>query len=118
MLWRVTLILALAATPSPPPPAPDPAGTYRVHVEYSTASDVAVGVDVTLVGYAMDGKVLVTTRTTDRAGDAVFARLDARGATGWYAMALVPRKGALDRVAAFARTLDKSAGIRGTLYAD
>ena len=76
------------------------AGTLDVRLTYDDLADrnPPSGVVVTLVGYAADDAVKVTTETTAVSGIARFTNLDHSGAIAYYAMAQLPRNDGADRL--------------------
>lgn len=78
----------------------DGAGTITVALSYNDLADPSppTAVPVTLIGYAADDSVTVATQQVDARGVARFAGLDVSGSTAYYAAALLPRGGAVDRL--------------------
>ena len=127
----VRVLLSTASTPPTPglpPPrdrsgeprssAEDAAGTLLARVVYNDLADPAVGLPVTLVGYAADERVTIATQKTNRAGTAKFTGLDQTGATAYFAMTLLPRAGDVDRLVSRPVMLDASSGVRVLLSGD
>ena len=91
----------------------DPRDTITVRLSYDDfAAAPVASVPVVIVGYRHDqvvsGKVIVS----DASGRAELGGLDTRGATTYFAMALLPRNGSFDRVASIPILLDGEAGMR------
>lgn len=93
------------------------AGSLSVRLSYDNLDDPKppAGIVVTVVGYAADGKVSVKTATSDAKGVSSFTGLDTSERTAYYASALLPRNGAMDRLIAEPVTLDASSGARVVL---
>jgi hypothetical protein len=93
------------------------AGTIAVRLTYDNLDDPKPpsGVAVTLVGYAADGKVSVKTAPTDAKGVSSFTGLDTSERTAYYASAVLPRIGTVDRLLAEPITLDAAGGARVVL---
>jgi cytochrome c biogenesis protein CcmG, thiol:disulfide interchange protein DsbE len=91
-----------------------PAGSLVVGVTYDDLKDPKppANVAVALVGYAADDTIAVITQRTDPAGDARFTGLDQTGATAYFAMTQLPRKGLDDRLIGGPVALDATAGVR------
>jgi hypothetical protein len=96
----------------PRPEQADAPGTFTVRVTYDDFKDTPAGVHVTLVGYAADNRVRVETKPTDKEGRATFSGLDRSGATAYFAMAQLPRNGAVDRLVSKPAVLDAQTGVR------
>src|SRR5207302_7079207 len=94
----------------PRPDQADPPGTITVRVTYDDFKDTPEGVEVALVGYAADDTVTYHVLKTDGAGRVRFTSLDRSGGTAYYAMALLPRNGAVDRLASTFIVLDSQTG--------
>lgn len=75
-------------------------GTIAVRLTYDDLSDAhpPSGIEVVLVGYAADDHVTVQTARSDRSGTAHFSGIDQTSSVAYYALAALPRKGALDRL--------------------
>ncbi len=98
-------------------PDPDLAvGTLVIKLLYDNLRDPKppAGVAVTLVGYAADGKVAVVSRPSDPTGTATFTGLVPE-TTAYFAFAILPRAGTVDRLASEAIVLDGSVGARVVL---
>jgi hypothetical protein len=80
--------------------ASDPAGTLSVALTYNDLKDPSppAGVPVSLVAYRADDSVAVLLGESDAGGVARFPGLDVSGSTAYYAVALLPRAGAVDRL--------------------
>lgn len=78
------------------------AGTLEVKLSYDDLADPTPpsGITVTLVGFASDGKVTVVAKPSDAKGVARFAGLDTTERTAYFAFALLPRNGVMDRLTA------------------
>jgi hypothetical protein len=96
----------------------DPAGSFTVRLTYDDFKDVPENVPVSLVGYRADDSVEVLTKQTDKEGRVTFSGLDRSGATAYFAMAQLPRNGAVDRLESVPVTLDARAGMRLILSSD
>lgn len=96
----------------------DPAGTVTIRVTYNDFKDTPEGVSVSLVGYSSDDKVTCQVMRTDAAGRVQFRDLDISGGTSYFAMAQLPRNGAVDRVTSMPMILDSQAGVRMVLSSD
>lgn len=91
----------------------DPPGQITVRLSYDDFKDAPpVDVPVALVGYAADGKVTWHEVKTDKEGRATFTDLDRTGATAYFAMTLLPRNGANERLISTAVMLDPRGGAR------
>jgi len=99
----------------PRPEQADPAGMITIRVTYDDFRDTPEGVTVSLVGYAADDSTSFRTATTDKAGRVQFTDLDRSGGTAYYAMALLPRNGAIDRLMSFPTVLETQRGVRMVL---
>jgi hypothetical protein len=104
----------------PRPEQADAAGSITVRVTYDDLKDPSppVGLPVTLVGYAADDTVVVVTKPTDEQGRVTWTDLDRSGGTSYFAMTLVPRGTAFDRVVSSPILLDAEVGVRLILSAD
>ena len=97
----------------------DAPGTMTVRLSYDDFKDAApADVPVALVGYAADASVSYQVAKTDPEGRAHFKGLDRTGATAYFAMTLLPRNGATERLTSKAVMLDTRAGVRMILSAD
>jgi hypothetical protein len=90
----------------------DRAGSFTVRLTYDDFKDSPQNVPVSLVGYGADDSVVVITKQTDKEGRATFSGLDRSGATSYFALAQLPRNGAVDRLESVPVTLDSRAGMR------
>jgi hypothetical protein len=88
-------------------------GTIAIRIDPKPASPVTVA----LVGYRADQTVAVATHATDARGAVVFDHLDRAGTTAYYAMALVPRGRASDRLLTSAIVLPEAGGERVAMRA-
>lgn len=94
----------------------DPPGMITVRLTYDDFSAAPpVGVPVSLVAYSWDDKIKVTTIASDKDGRAAFPGLDRSGGTAYFAMAQLPRNGAIDRLFSMPVTLASNAGVRMVL---
>lgn len=96
----------------------DPAGTISVRVSYNDLKDTPAGVPVTLIGYAADDSVSVQVKNSDSDGRVQFADLDRSGGTAYFAMALMPRNGAVDRLFSEHMILESQVGVRVVLSSE
>jgi len=78
------------------------AGTLEVQLTYDDLEDrkPPANVPVTLVGYAADDRVSVTSRKSGPKGNVTFTGLDRSGSIAYFAMAQLPRRGKADRLLA------------------
>ena len=96
----------------------DPPGMITVHVTYDDFKDSPAGVAVTLVGYAADDSISVQVQNTGSDGRARFTDLDRSGGTSYFAMALLPRNGAVDRLMSNPVLLGSQVGERLVLSSE
>lgn len=118
---------ARAMSGQPRPDRTVEAGSYQVRLTYNNLT-VANGVatdpqppkdeKVTLVGYRSDNSVEILTQPLDAAGRATFAGLDVSGHTTYFALARLPRNGAVDRLLANPMVPDTQAGAKLILSSD
>ena len=93
------------------PEQKNPAGTLTVRIVYDALTDKVPNIPVTLVAYGWDSKVSTDVKQTDADGRATFAGLDVSGGTAYYAIALVPRNGKLDRLVSSPVVLEPQVGV-------
>ncbi len=102
-------------------------GGYQVRLTYNSfVVQNGVGTDpqpptgevVTLVGYRSDNSVDVRTQAVNAQGHAMFTGLDVSGHTMYFAMARLPRAGAMDRLIAIPMAPDTQAGSKVLLSGD
>lgn len=96
---------------------PDPevaAGTLQIRVVYDDLRDPKppAGLAVTLVGYTADGKTTIATRKTDAKGEVSLTGLDTSERTAYFAFAIVPRNGTVDRIGSEVFVPGASTGVR------
>jgi hypothetical protein len=97
----------------PRPEQTDPAGTFTVRLTYDDFKDAPpVGVAVALVGYHGDDTIDMQVVNSDAEGRSQFKGLDRSGATSYFAMALLPRDGKLERLTSTPAVLDARVGVR------
>jgi hypothetical protein len=97
----------------PRPEQSDPAGTFTVRLTYDDFKDAPpVGVPVSLVGYHANDTIDIQTVNSDAEGRAQFKGLDRSGATSYFALALLPRDGKLERLISTPAVLDARTGVR------
>ena len=96
----------------PRPEQGDQAGMITVRVAYNDFQDTPEGIPVTLIGYAADDSVSQRVATTDKAGRVQFTKLDRSGGTSYFALAELPRNGAVDRVMSSPIILESQMGVR------
>jgi hypothetical protein len=96
----------------------DPPGMLTVHVTYDDLKDSPAGVPVAMVGYAADDTISVQVQNTDSGGRAMFTDLDRSGGTSYFAMALLPRNGAVDRLMSKPVLLSSQVGERMVLSSE
>ena len=102
----------------PRPEQSDAPGTYTVRLTYDDFKDAPpIGVDVALVGYTATDDVELRVAKTDKDGRATFQNLDRTGAASYFAMAQLPRGGAVDRMISTPAVLDTRSGVRLVLSA-
>jgi hypothetical protein len=108
-----------AMSGEPRPEQNDAPGTMTVRLSYDDFKDAPpVDVPVVVVGYAADGKVTSQVVKSDKEGRAKFTGLDRTGATSYFAMTLLTRNNALDRLSSTPVVLDPRAGVRMILSSD
>jgi hypothetical protein len=93
----------------------DAAGLLTIRVAYDDFKDTPEGVPVVLIGYAADDSTSYQLIKTDKAGRVQFADLDRSGGTSYFALALLPRNGATDRVMSAPVVLEAQVGVRMVL---
>ncbi|HEY1547774.1 MAG TPA: hypothetical protein VGG28_08140 [Kofleriaceae bacterium] len=100
--------------------ASDSPGTVTVRLTYDDFKDPnpPANVPVLLVGYRADDSYALHELPTDKDGRVQFTNLDIKGETSYFAMAELPRNGAIDRLASLPCVLDSHAGVRLVLSAD
>lgn len=88
----------LSGRPRPDPQLP--ADALEVKLSYDDLADPTPpsGVTVMLVGFTSDDKVTVVAKPSDAKGAARFAGLDTTERTAYFAYALLPRNGVMDRL--------------------
>lgn len=86
-------------------------GTITVVAVYDDFKDPAVGIPVALVGYRSDDTITMRVNPTTTDGRAEFRDLDITGNTEYFALAQLPRNGALDRGYARPLELDGRGGV-------
>jgi hypothetical protein len=102
----------------PRPDQGDPAGTLTILVSYDDFKDPAVGGVVALVGYAADDSTNFHIARTDNTGRVTFRDLDRSGGTAYFAMTLMVRNGAIDRIMSMPVVLDSQHGLRMALSSE
>jgi hypothetical protein len=100
------------------PEQADPAGQITVRVTYDDFQDTPEGVPVVLVGYGADDTTKYQVLKTDKAGRAQFTDLDRSGGTSYFAMTLLARNGAVDRVMSLPVVLESQVGVRMILSSE
>jgi len=97
----------------------DSPGTITVRLTYDNFQDPEppANIPVLLAGYHADNTIDVRTTNTDKDGRAVFSNLDVKGETSYFAMAELPRNGAVDRMTSIPCVLDARTGVRLVLSA-
>lgn len=100
------------------PEQADPAGQITVRVTYDDFKDTPEGVPVVLIGYGADDSAKSQVIATDKAGRAQFTELDRSGGTSYFAMTLLPRNGAVDRVMSLPVVLESQVGVRMILSSE
>jgi hypothetical protein len=96
----------------------DPPGVITVRVTYNDLKDSPAGVPVGLVGYSADDTVSYQVQNTDADGRVKFTDLDRSGGTSYFAMALLPRNGAVDRLISTHVVLASQVGVRLVLSSE
>lgn len=96
----------------------DPAGTITVRVTYNDFKDTPEGVPVALVGYAADDTTSYQVVRSDKDGRARFEGLDRSGGTSYFALAQLPRNGAIDRLTSAPMVLEAQVGVRLVLSSE
>lgn len=96
----------------------DPPGMITVRVTYNDFKDSPAGVPVALVGYSADDSVSYQVQNTDGDGRVKFTDLDRSGGTSYFAMALLPRNGAVDRLISTHVVLESQVGVRMVLSSE
>ena len=96
----------------------DPAGSLTVRMSYDDFKDSPADVPVALIGYSADDTTSYQLVKTDQSGRAVFQDLDRSGGTAYFAMALLPRNGALDRLTSTPVVLESQTGVRMVLSSE
>ena len=97
----------------------DAPGTITVRLTYDDFKDPQppANVPVLLAAYRADDTVAVQVANSDKDGRAVFGNLDVKGETSYFAMAELPRNGAVDRMTSIPCVLDARTGVRLVLSA-
>jgi hypothetical protein len=93
----------------------DPAGQLTVRVTYDDFQDTPDGVPVVLVGYSADDSTSYQLQASDKSGRVQFHDLDRSGGTSYFAMALLPRNGGVDRLTSEHVVLSSQVGVRMVL---
>lgn len=98
----------------PRPEQGDKGDTITARLSYDDFTDIAGLADlpVVLAGYRHDQQVSAQVARTDASGRVTWTGLDKRGATTYFAMALLPRGGGFDRLTSLPILLDGMAGVR------
>jgi len=100
------------------PEQADPPGMITVRVTYDDFKDTPEGVPVVLIGYSADDTTTYKVIGTDKSGRAQFTDLDRSGGTAYFAMTLLPRGGAVDRIMSLPVVLESQVGIRMILSSE
>ncbi len=98
----------------------DAPGTITVRLTYDDFKDPTppANVSVLLAGYRADDTIDVHVVASDKDGRATFSNLDIKGETSYFAMAELPRNGAVDRLVSLPCVLDSRMGVRLVLSAE
>jgi hypothetical protein len=96
----------------------DPPGMITVRLTYDDFKDSPADVPVAMVGYAADDSVSYQVQNTDSEGRVKFTDLDRSGGTSYFAMALLPRNGAVDRLISTHVVLESQVGVRMVLSSE
>ena len=94
------------------PEQTDPAGTLTVRLTYDDFKDTPADVPVVLVGYASDNTTSYQVVKSDASGRVQFTGLDRSSGTSYFAMAQLPRNGAIDRLTSPPVVLESQVGVR------
>ncbi|HEU5055473.1 MAG TPA: hypothetical protein VFU21_03080 [Kofleriaceae bacterium] len=88
-------------------------GPMRRREEFGdVVTDFPPGALVHLVGVDARGKATLQSKKVDKGGRAIFDKLAADGSVSYYALALLPREGAVDRVESPAVMMPPEVGMR------
>jgi hypothetical protein len=96
----------------------DPAGMLTVRLAYDDFKDSPAGVPVALIGYSADDSTSFRVVRSDAGGRAQFTDLDRSGGTSYFAMTLLPRNGAIDRLTSGPTVLESQFGVRMILSSE
>jgi len=96
----------------------DPPGMITVRVTYNDLKDSPAGVPVAMVGYSADDTISYQVQNSDSEGRARFTDLDRSGGTAYFAMALLPRNSATDRLSSSYVVLASQVGVRLVLSSE
>ncbi|HEY0195380.1 MAG TPA: carboxypeptidase-like regulatory domain-containing protein [Kofleriaceae bacterium] len=98
----------------PRPEASDGPGAITVRLTYNDLADAhpPEGIAVALVGYGADDSTSYQVQTSGKDGRVQFTGLDRSGGTSYFAMTLLPRDGAVDRLMSMPVILDSQVGVR------
>lgn len=96
----------------------DPPGMITVRVTYNDLKDSPAGVPVGLIGYTADDTASYQAQNTDADGRAKFTDLDRSGGTSYFAVALLPRNGGIDRLMSTHFVLGSQVGMRLVLSSE
>jgi hypothetical protein len=100
------------------PERADPPGMITVRLAYDDFKDAPEGVSVVLVGYSADDTTSYQVVKSDNAGRAQFTDLDRSSGTSYFAMTLLPRNGATDRLMSMPVVLESQVGVRMILSSE
>jgi hypothetical protein len=96
----------------------DPPGSLTVRVTYDDFKDTPSGIPVVVMGYSADDTTTYQLVNTDQGGRAQFQDLDRSGGTSYFAMTLLPRNGATDRLISTPIVLESQTGVRMVLSSE
>ncbi len=98
----------------PRPEQGDQGDTITARLSYDDFADIAglAGLPVVLAAYRHDQQISAQLGRTDATGRVTWTGLDRRGATTYFAMALLPRGAGFDRLTTLPVLLDGMAGVR------
>lgn len=90
----------------------DPPGQITVRAVHGSMADNAEGATIHLVGYGADGSIMVESRAADAAGRAQFTGLPLSGKAAFYALTVLDRDTAVDRLRSNPIPLPPQVGMR------
>jgi hypothetical protein len=90
----------------------DPPGQITVRSVYGSMADNAEGAVIHLVGYGADGSIMVQSKPADAGGRAVFSGMPLSGRAAYYAVTILDRDQAVDRLRSNPISLPPQVGMR------